>query len=419
MTHIYKLDYSRPLHPNHPLHWLNFWPELQRVHHSSVLARQDLIFWLANLHTNATKENLPLGLSEVKCRLCDLRAKVRDYEPALLYFFSIKQRGFFIDDENHDVSTLIPRKLPRLESVQVKRVVRALKYNLPELPEQDTIISKVYLRRGLVLQPLLDQVRLQGRPELVPQVTWLLSQDTPEFNFHFVRSGKLKLRDTSVWPIRGIETWPSWLRQELFGQGIDLDSAYIQFLIKNLEKAYKDSPTLIETLYKDIHKLNTDKESLREDLCVNTLGLPYTEKNKSFVKQIIMSIANGSKISEKLLDQQSSHSQTVTIILEGTKSLQNVDYKKIGDRLQSMATQFSNAKKVCALHLFKLNPNRVQVKKVFSEYFSWEREARYAIWEAVNRQGLMVHDGIDGVPEEELERLPEIMDALALKLSKK
>lgn len=419
MTQPYKLNYRSNLHPHHPLHWLNFWPDLQRIHHSSVIARQDLVFWLANLHANATKDNLPLGMSEVKCRLCDLRAWVRDYEPALLHFFSIKQRGFFIDDENHDVSTLIPKRLPRLESVQVKRVVRSLKYKLPPLPEEDTIISKVYLRSGLVLAPLLDQVRLCGRPELVPQVTWLLSQDSPEFNFHFKPSGKLKLRDTSVWPIAAIETWPSWLREELFGKGIDLDAAYIQFLMQNLKEVYKHDLRLIPVLYKDLERLLNDKEGLREELCTELLGLPYTDKNRSFIKQILMSIANGSKISAKLLETGSTYSQTVQVILQGTKSLQHVDFNKIGDRLQQIASQFSSARKVCALHLFKHVPNRDRIKKVFSEYFSWEREARYAIWEEVNRQGLMVHDGLDGVPEHELARLDEIMEKLTLKLTTK
>ena len=37
------------------------------------------------------------------------------------------------------------------------------------------------------------------------------------------------------------------------------------------------------------------------------------------------------------------------------------------------------------------------MKKVFEDYFKWERDARHSIHEVVGYTGLMLHDGIDGI----------------------
>jgi hypothetical protein len=56
-----------------------------------------------------------------------------------------------------------------------------------------------------------------------------------------------------------------------------------------------------------------------------------------------------------------------------------------------------------------MKPNRDNLKMVFHKYFEWEKEARYSIWKATGKTGLMLHDGIDGVvtdmSEEELTEL--------------
>jgi hypothetical protein len=69
------------------------------------------------------------------------------------------------------------------------------------------------------------------------------------------------------------------------------------------------------------------------------------------------------------------------------------------------------------MHLLKRAPNRKNVKEVFSSYFAWERKARYELWEEVGRHGIMVHDGLDGVPEVYLEKLPFLIKSLGLRLT--
>jgi hypothetical protein len=62
-------------------------------------------------------------------------------------------------------------------------------------------------------------------------------------------------------------------------------------------------------------------------------------------------------------------------------------------------------------------PTREAIKEVFIEYFMWEREARYALWQAIDRHGIMVHDGIDGVPDRYRAKLDELMEQLDLRFS--
>jgi hypothetical protein len=255
-----------------------------------------------------------------------------------------------------------------------------------------------------------------GRPEIEPQLNWLLKQP-PELNFHFKPSGKLKLRDTSVWPISGIETWPSWLREELFGPGIDLDAAYVQFLVKHLRKHHHDRPNLLQTLYPDLLRLLDDKEAFRQELCEQVLQRPYDERWRGIIKAVIMSIANGSRISPGMLVQGNEYSQTVKLIRDAAPEATPTELIEIGKRLKRIADQFSSARKnLCIAKLQKV-PSRANLRSVFGEYFSWERAMRYAIWEAIGRTGIMVHDGIDGVPQQFIDALPELMARLDLRLT--
>lgn len=416
MTRLYKLNCSEQLAPNHPLHWARFWPDLQRLHRARSEARQDLVLWLANLYYGAVRCGLPVGFCTVQVRLMDLREWVRDYRPALDYFFDIKQRGYHIDEEMYELTTLIPKDLKIEELREVNRTVVQLKYTPPSLPTENTAISKVYLKSNLNKEVLIERVLLGGRPEIVPQLSWLLEQPG-EFNFHFVRAGKLKLRDTSVWPISAIENWPSWLRKELFGQSIDLDAAYIQFLLHHLEKIYSATPHMVKLLYPDLVRLLDDKEAFREELCTEVLGLDFTDVNRGLVKQVLMSLANGSRISPTLLTNGSGFSLTAELIVEAAKEATLSDLTEIGYRLQKISAQFANARKVVCVNLLKQSPNRANIKKVFGSYFEWEREARYALWEEVGRHGIMVHDGLDGVPQDQLDRLPELIERLGLRLT--
>jgi hypothetical protein len=415
MTRPYKLSTREIILPNHPLHWSKFWPDLQRVHRSRAEARQDLVLWIANLYHGAIRSGRPFGFCAIQVRLMDLRELVRDYRPALEHFFEIRQLGFHFNEDHMELSTLVPKKLRAQDLSILEETAEDLRYSPPALPST-SIISKVYLRTGLDREALVKKLLETGRPEIIPQLTWLLKQP-PELNFHFVPSGRLKLRDTSIWPISGIETWPSWIREELFGIGIDLDSAYVQFLLVELRSAFAGRTELLQTLFPDLIRLLEDKEAFRKELCTQVLHQPYDEKHKSLIKQIIMSLANGSRISPALLTNGSGFSLTADLINEASPDASTLDLTLIGERLHRIAQQFASAKKFACMTLLKKAPNRANVKKVFSSYFSWERAARYALWEEVGRHGIMVHDGLDGVPAEHLARLPEIMENLGLKLT--
>lgn len=415
MTRPYQLRLDAPLPPMHPLHWSRFWPNLQRLHKARNEARQDLILWLANLYAGAVKTGKPLAFCEVQVRLMDFRNMVRDYKVALDYFFHVKQTGYYIDDENNEVTTLIPKKLGFTEFGNIDKIANTLSYVLPELPT-DTIISKVYRNSNIDRHELINEVISNNRPELIPALNWILDQPYDEFNFHFKPSGKLKLRDTSVWPISGIETWPGWLREKLFGGGIDLDAAYVQFLLQQLRESITNEKTL-RLLFPDIVRMLYDKEAFREELCVKVLNLPYTDVNRSRVKQILMSLANGSRISPGLLLSGSSYSQTTGIVLDAVHDANCSQLEVIGLRFQQIANQFSAAKKRVCMSMLKCKASRENQKKVFLGYFEWERKARYAIWEAVDRHGLMVHDGLDGIPARYKQNIQALVDKLDLRLT--
>lgn len=416
MTRPYRLSPESPLPPNHPLHWTRFWPDLQRLHRSRTEARQDLVLWLANLYHGAIRCGKPLGFCGVQVRLMDLRDWVRDYKPALEHFFEIKQLGFHFDDEHTELTTLVPKKLAPEELELVDDTAAHLRYEPPAKPDK-AAISKVYLRPGLDRKSLVARLLVHGRPEIVPQLNWLLTQPNTELNFHFVPSGKLKLRDTSVWPISAIETWPGWLREELFGPGIDLDSAYVQFLLHHLKRVFADRPQVMQTLFPDLLRLLHDKENFRQELCTQVLQRPYNDKYRSLIKQVIMSLANGSRISPALLTNGNGFSLTAELIVDAAPDATISDLTKIGERLKRIADQFASARKYACMDVLKRAPNRKNVKKVFGEYFAWERNARYALWEECGRHGIMVHDGLDGVPKEHLDRLPELIETLDLRLT--
>lgn len=413
MTRPYQLVGNKTLAPDHPLHWSHFWPNLQRNHAGKNAARQDLVLWLASLHQGAVSSKNPHGFCEFQLELCKLREWVRDYRPAFDYFFYVKQLGFNLDEDNREISTVVPKRLTVDITAQIKPVTLELKYTPPPLPE-NSVISKVYLQDGLDEEELVTKVIDCGRPELVPPLRWLFRQN-PELNFHFAPSGRLKLRDTCVWPISGFETWPSWLRETLFGPGIDLDSAYVQFLLQHLKQNF--TPSMMSTLFPDLLRLLDDKEAFRKELCEQVLQRPFTDTNRNVIKGVIMSIANGSKISSALLLSKSGFSSTAKLINSAIPDAKDTELIVIGDRLKRIADQFSSARKHVSIFALGKTPSRKTTKEIFCSYFEWERNARYAIWEAINRHGIMVHDGIDGVPLQYRAKLPELVQSLNLRLT--
>lgn len=356
---------------------------------------------------------MPLGMIHIPMRLMSLRDWCQDYKVVLDVFFKVWQRGYNLGDGNHEISTLVPRKLTVANARAASSAAASLVYSPGDAPSSATV-SKVYVQQANekeIIQRLVNASRL----DLIAPVEWLLAR--PEVNFYFERSGKLQLRDTSVWPVKGIETWPSWLRTMLFGDGIDIDSAYTQFLIEHLTDAYEETPKLMSMLYPDLLRSLHDKRLWREELCRDVLGMPVNDENIGTVKRLCMSLANGSRISPMILTGSRAFSVTADIVIASTDDVSILNLTRIGKRLSNIANQYVLARKTICAHLLRRNPSRANQKLVFSSYFEWERDARYMIWEAIGRHGVMVHDGIDGVPRDQLDRLPEIMSQLNLKLT--
>lgn len=413
MTTIYRVAAPKALHHSDPLHVGRFYPHVERRHAKLMQDRQDLILYLANIHSAAVKTGKPLGFCSIPMRLMSLRDWVYDYKVVFDHFFDVQQEGYHVGDK-FELSLITPKRLKLDEIRATTKAAEKLIYVPPPLPS-DTVISKVYVQQHKAKQ-IGERLAATGRLDLNAPVQWLLAQ--PEVNFHFARSGRLQLRDTSVWPIQAIETWPSWLREELFGCGIDIESAYTQFLIEHIREAYADRPHLVQLLFPDLIRSLEDKALWRMEICCDVLGLEYTDENISIVKKICMSLANGSRISPTIMVGHSSYSVTRDIIIKAAPESSLNSLAAIGERLSAISTQYQAARKVvCALEM-KVNPSRLNQKKVFASYFEWEREARYAIWEAVERHGIMVHDGIDGIPEQYLTDIPKLISNLGLRLTR-
>lgn len=404
-----------------PLHVGNFYRK-ERTHRDSMQDRQDLILYLAKLHAHASMKGRPRAFNRVQLRLTSLRDWVYDYRPALDYFFEVQQLGYNLGDDNNELTTLIPRDLGLHTYVQTNDF--QLEYEPPERPT-DGIVSKVYVHRDYTYDKpghaarskpgVIDRLMDENRFDLIEPVKWILKHE--ELNFYFKPAGKLQQRDTSVWPVAGIETWPSWLREALFGPGIDIDSAYTQYLMQHLRLVYADRPSMVLTLYPDLIQLIENKQAWRKNLCENVLGLEWNDENLSLVKTVCMSLANGSRISPAIMTDGRAFSVTAGIIVQAHDTITTADLERIGQKLQYVSKQYSNAKKaICSMEL-GLNPSVKNQKRVFASYFEWERVARYLIWEAVDRHGIMVHDGIDGVPQQYLNNLHLIIQQVGVRVT--
>ncbi len=420
MTTIYRLKARKQPRPMDPLHVGNFYRK-ERLHREAMQDRQDLILYLAKLHAMASLRGHPRAFNTVKLRLTDLREWVYDYRPALDYFFEVQSLGYNLGEDNNEITTLIPKDLGLHTHVQTQGF--GLEYEPPPRPD-DGIVSKVFVRRDYVYDKptvgrskptIFEKLEDEGRYDLIEPVKWIWQHE--ELNFVFKPAGKLQQRDTSVWPVPAVETWPSWLREALFGPGIDIDSAYTQYLMQHLRVIYADRPQLMQTLFPDLIALINNKHAWRRDLCENVLGLEWNDDNLDLIKTVCMSLANGSRISPGILDNGQSFSVTAQIIIKAAQEVTPSRLETIGRRLQSVSRQYSQAKKdVCTMEL-GLNPTTRNQKRVFGSYFEWEREARYAIWEAVDRHGIMVHDGLDGVPASYLQDIPGLIQQIGVRIT--
>jgi hypothetical protein len=410
----YKLHHHH-VPVDHVLHWSFFWPDKQRIHKSKVQVRQDLVLWLAAAWVGSRSgPPAPNGFRGIKVRLTSLRELVRDFQPAVEFFFTITQLGFNLED-NFEVSTLVPKTLSPEATRVIEAEVQLMSY-VPAEPPTDANVSTVYIQSNLDVEDLVQRTSSAGRGELVPQLRWLIAHG-PRHEFHFMPSGRLQLRDTSVYPVMAIETWPGWLREELFGAGIDLDAAYIQFLMHWLKESFNRSEAKLKLYFPSLMRLMYDKEVYRRELCEEGLKLEYNDTNKLMIKRLIMCLANGSRISGKILVRRTEFSAATAVLLAALPDATDAQLIEVGEVLRRINDEFNSARRYVYMELNAKHPTRKAIKEVFIEYFMWEREARYALWEAIDRHGIMVHDGIDGVPAEYRARLGELMEQLDLRFS--
>jgi hypothetical protein len=108
---------------------------------------------------------------------------------------------------------------------------------------------------------------------------------------------------------------------------------------------------------------------------------------------------------------------TAESIILATEDVSEANLRQIGNRLGHIAKQYASAKRALCIGELGLNPSRTNQKRVFSSYFKWERDARYAIWEEVEQHGIMVHDGIDGIPESYLQDIPALIERVGLRVT--
>lgn len=414
-TQIYRVQSVEPLHPSDPLNVQRFYPHTERHHRRTMQDRQDMILYLAGIHARAVTSNTPLGLCRIPMRLTSLREWVYDYRVVFDHFFTVYSTGYHLTDK-HEVSIVIPRDIEPMTATptHTPRNKRNLVYVVPDLPN-DGQVSKVFIQLHN-RQKIIDLLVARNRLDLYAPVEWLLNRECPEVNFYFRPAGKLQLRDTSVWPVRCVENWPSWLRELLFGPGIDIEAAYMQFLMEHIRSVYPTEEA-VRLFFPDIQQAMENKAEWRAGICRDVLGLEVNEDNLNIVKTLSMSIANGSRVSGALLAGGSGYSVTRDIIIHDLPDISEENLMRIGEYLHGISRQFAKARRLVCLSVLNVSAGRANQKKVFSEYFDWERQARYKIWEAVDRHGIMVHDGIDGIPDEYRARIPQLISELGLLMS--
>ncbi len=388
--HPVKID--RELDRSNPLYVGNFF-KLKGMWWNKRKMRQGLIISMAlawhRLHKNHPGGE---GFIEKETLLTNITKQVKDAKVILERFFIIKRKGFNYGADNKSPSIITPRRLSKRMKKAIEEILDEALFDPGHAPTDPKLtVSMVEVRRTDVIQKLKDE----GRDDLIAPVTWLLAQPSP-IKFYFEATGSLQARDKSVWPIRSIELWPGWLRMELFGTSVDIESAYVQYIVQNLENKYTNNPRLLALKYPDLLRADKDKNAFRHELC-ELLMLKPEKANIDVVKKLIMALANGSNATPALMTNGSARSEAVRIVHEACPHLLPTDLVRVGKRLSIITKQFSSARRSLCTHLLNARPTRKNQKKIFSQYFTWERNSRYKIWEAGGKTGLMLHDGIDGM----------------------
>lgn len=396
MLTIYPVEPPDALPWNSPLHVGKFF-ELQGMRWKSRKQRQALIIAIALAWWQLVKrQGKAPGLVREEIFLTHLAKQAPDAKEILKHFFKIERTGFKFTAGQTSPTIISPKKLGH----QLQAAIEALEGNVKFEPGPEPTVS------GLTKSPV--QVRTQyakrilatleayGREDLIPAVKWLMAYPQP-INFYYKPSGKLQARDTSVWPIRAIETWPGWLRADIFGTVIDIDNAFSQFLMAHLVKKHADKPEQLRLKYPDLVAIAEDKRAFRAKLIEDVLKVPVGPDSLKVIKRVLMALANGSNASPQLFTGGSTRCEAANIIHAEAPWLSITDQLDAGARLQRIAKQFRHAKKELCIYLFNERPTTRNQKKIFTLYFNWEREARYKLWKAVGCTGLQMHDGLDGI----------------------
>lgn len=404
MLTFHPVQIERDLNRDDPLYVGHFF-NLKGMWWTKRKQRQGLIISIAlGWYQLQKRQSWAPGFLSDEVFLTNLTRQVGDARVILEKFFTITRLGFNFGDGNKSPTIVSPRVLNRQMVEAIEAVINEVHFN-PGVPPA----SKTFIQTSVSIRPnrqsfIRSELIAKQREDLLPAVSWLLKQK--DITFYYKPSGLLQARDTSIWPIRAIEQWPGWLRAELFGTVIDIENAYCQFLVANLEKKYEGKLHLLEMKYPDIIKADKDKKRFREELCRSVLRLEPTVKNIGVVKKLIMALANGSNATPALMTNGSGRSEAVRIVREAVPDMLSTDLAAAGARLSAITKQFKAAKRDLCIYFFKALPSRENQKKIFRMYFDWEKKARYEIWNAVGRTGLMLHDGVDGVitdmDEEEL-----------------
>lgn len=407
MLFFQKVQLTEYPQKDDPLYVGHFF-QLDRMWWKKRKQRQEMIFSVAITWMRAVKKQLwAPGMLEEELMMTRLTNQVRDAKIIIEQFFDIHRLGFNLGDGvNHSPTIVSPKKLNAKYIESIEKHLHTITFAPGPEPTSKHLVKtqvSVRLNQALIIKAKL---KAEEREDLLPTVIWLLEKSEP-ITFYYRPAGKLQARDTSVWPVKAIETWPGWLRTALFGTTIDIENAFCQFILSHLEKKHAGNPKLLKLKYPDLIRAAYDKQNFREELCREVLHLNPHEENISTVKRLIMALANGSNATAGLMTSD-SRSQAVAIVKQHSPDLMPTELIKAGDRLSSIATQFRNAKRELCL-CFGWKPTRENMKNIFQEYFAWEKIARYKIWDAIGQTGLMLHDGLDGVitdmPADELENL--------------
>ena len=113
MNTIYKVRSDKVVKPSDPLHVSRFFTDKTRIHRNHQAQRQDLILFLADLHAKASSKGNVRAFFPVKLSLVALRQWVYDYRVVLDYFFEIQQLGYSVNDNDFEITSLVPKKIDK------------------------------------------------------------------------------------------------------------------------------------------------------------------------------------------------------------------------------------------------------------------------------------------------------------------